>query len=539
MKAHWLKKARVVISLLFLILISMLFLDYRKMIPDGWFHVILSLQFVPSLLKFFTVWKITVFGFAVVLILTLLFGRIYCSTICPLGILQDVIAYISRKLKSKKKRRYHYARAKNMLRYAILGAILLTLILGSSYLLLLLDPYSNYGRILTYFFKPLIVALNNILSPLLSRLHIYVLYPVATHPVIAAVYIVPTIILGLVLWLSATKGRLYCNTVCPVGAFLGLLSKFSLFKIRINNVACTSCHLCEFSCKSSCIDIEHMKVDDSRCVACFDCLSSCRFGAISYAPKKFLRAKPLKAVSPILTKNVPDKKVKNDFDPGKRTFIFGSLAFFAGITGITLAKEPPKNSKPTTIPEKKEFPVSPPGSISLKHFTDHCTACALCIDACPTDVLQPAFLQYGLAGIMQPHMEYHSGYCNYDCTRCTEVCPTGAILPLKKEVKHTVQMGKAVFTKKNCVVYTDETNCGACAEHCPTKAVHMIPYKDDLVIPETTDDLCIGCGACEHACPTTPFKAIYVNGNEIHQVAKKPKEEKLKNPLNETEDFPF
>jgi len=136
-------------------------------------------------------------------------------------------------------------------------------------------------------------------------------------------------------------------------------------------------------------------------------------------------------------------------------------------------------------------------------------------------------------------MDYHTGYCNYDCVRCTEVCPTGAILPLAQEPKKTVQMGLAVFIKENCIVYTDETNCGACAEHCPTKAVHMVPYKADLVIPETTDDICIGCGACEHACPTEPFKAIYVNGKEIHDVAKKPKTEKLENPLEGSEDFPF
>ncbi|MCD6201249.1 MAG: 4Fe-4S binding protein [Bacteroidales bacterium] len=537
MNVHWLKKLRVAVSLLFLILTSLLFLDYRKMIPESWFSTVLSLQFVPSFLKFFTVLKISVFGFIVVIVMTLLFGRIYCSTICPLGILQDVTAYISRKFRSKRKGRYYYRKAKNILRYTILGITAVALVFGSTYLLLLLDPYSNFGRIMTYFVKPLLVWVNNLLSPLLARINVYYLYPVDLKPIKAAVYIVPVIILGLVLWLSVTRGRLYCNTVCPVGAFLGLLSKFSLFKFRFNTQACTGCHLCEFSCKSSCIDVVNRTVDETRCVTCFDCLTSCKLGAMNYTTRKALKTDPV--IQPVQIRKSNRKTFNGDHDPGKRVFILGSLAFLAGIAGISKAKEYPKNAKPTTIPEKKNFPVTPPGSLSIRHFTDQCTACSLCIDACPTDVLQPAFLQYGLAGIMQPTMDYHSGYCNYDCVRCTEVCPTGAILPLKKEAKQTVQMGLAHFVKENCVVYTDETNCGACAEHCPTKAVHMIPYKEDLVIPETTDDICIGCGACEHACPTTPFKAIYVDGNEIHKLAKKPKEEKLENPLEKTEDFPF
>jgi len=533
MKVHRLKIMRVAVSLLFLIVTSLLFLDFRRIIPDGWFSVLLSLQLVPSLLKFSTLLSLSVFGFVMVLLLSLLFGRIYCSTICPLGILQDVTAWISRKFKSRRNRRYRYARAHNILRYSILGVTLAALVFGSTWLLLLLDPYSNYGRIMTYFLKPVVVGVNNLMASVLEKKDIYVLYPVSIPAVKAAVYAFPSVILILILWMSASRGRLYCNTVCPVGAFLGLISKISLFRFRINQTACTSCHLCEFSCKSSCIDLKSMTVDDSRCVTCFNCLDACNFGAISFTWRKTQEKKKEPELIPVTP------AAKRDHDPTRRAFLAGTIALLAGMGGVTSAKEYPRNARPTTIPEKKEFPVTPPGSISLRHFTDHCTACSLCIDACPSDVLQPAFLQYGLSGIMQPYMDYHTGYCNYDCVRCTEVCPTGAILPLAPEPKKTVQMGLAVFVKENCIVYTDETNCGACAEHCPTKAVHMVPYKADLVIPETTDDICIGCGACEHACPTEPFKAIYVNGKEIHDVAQKPKTEKLENPLEGAEDFPF
>ncbi len=531
MKIHPLKAVRVGISLLFLFVTSLLFLDFRRIIPQEWFSTILVLQFVPSLLKFSYLLSLSVFGFVVVLVLTLLFGRVYCSTICPLGIMQDVVAWISRRFRSRKGRRYHYASPHRVWWYGILAVTVVALVAGSTWLLLLLDPYSNYGRIMTYFLKPLVVGMNNLLASVLEKQDIYVLYPVTIPAVKTAVYAIPSLVLVLTLWMSARHGRLYCNTVCPVGAFLGLISRFSLFRFSIRENACTMCRRCEFSCKSSCIDLEHMSIDATRCVACFNCLDSCGFGAITYSMRR-----PAGVKKPSFEQVKPATEGP---DLSKRAFLAGTLAFLAGMGGIVRAREYPHNAKPTTIPEKKEYPVTPPGSISIEHFTEHCTACSLCIDACPSDVLQPAFLQYGLGGLMQPTMDYHAGYCNYDCVRCTEVCPTGAILPLEVESKKTVQMGTALFVKESCVVYTDETNCGACAEHCPTKAVHMVPYKDDLVIPETTDDLCIGCGACEHACPTEPFKAIYVNGKPVHGVARKPESEKLTNPLEETDDFPF
>ena len=118
--------------------------------------------------------------------------------------------------------------------------------------------------------------------------------------------------------------------------------------------------------------------------------------------------------------------------------------------------------------------------------------------------------------MMLPKLYFDHGFCNYDCTICSEVCPTGAILPLTIEEKHATQMGKVHFVIENCIVYTDETNCGACSEHCPTQAVSMIPYKDSLTIPHTETEICVGCGGCEYVCPAIPYKAIYVEGVEKH-----------------------
>lgn len=135
-------------------------------------------------------------------------------------------------------------------------------------------------------------------------------------------------------------------------------------------------------------------------------------------------------------------------------------------------------------------------------------------------------------------MDYITSFCNYECIQCGIVCPTGAILELPLADKKLVQMGKTKFVKENCIVYTKNTACGACSEHCPTKAVNMVPYKEKLTIPEIKDKLCIGCGACEYACPTDP-KSIYVDGNPVHLVAEKPKEEKLEEKIDYKEEFPF
>jgi NAD-dependent dihydropyrimidine dehydrogenase PreA subunit len=135
-------------------------------------------------------------------------------------------------------------------------------------------------------------------------------------------------------------------------------------------------------------------------------------------------------------------------------------------------------------------------------------------------------------------MDYTTSYCNFDCVICGEVCPNGAILPVKLEKKKLTQLGQAKFIKDNCIVYTEKTDCGACSEHCPTKAVIMVPFEG-IRAPEVHDECCIGCGACEYACPVRPYKAIYVETNSVHQTAKKKEEVKIEKKVNYKEDFPF
>lgn len=523
MRLRHLKPLRVAAAVVFLGLTAFLFLDFRDVGARFIADAVLYLQFVPSLLCFLEGAALGTAGFLVVLGLTLLFGRVYCSTVCPLGTLQDAIS----RLAGKKGRRYSFTKPHTGLRYGLLALTVLLFLAGSGLLLNLLDPFSNFGRILSNLVRPLVLAVNNLAVPVVEFLGSHAVYRVQWAAIAPVSIGVALGMLLTVAWLSARHGRLYCNTLCPVGALLGLVSKFSFLRVRLDGASCIECGRCERVCKAGCIDFTAGTVDASRCVACFNCLTACRDDALHFMPKS--------------------RRVSRDTaeNPDRRKLLIGLAAGGLSMkTSPSYAALPPDfvQSRPTTIPEKRTSPVSPPGSQSIEHFSSRCTACHLCVSACPSRVLAPSFLDYGVSGMMQPQMDFQAAHCNFDCTVCSNICPSGAILPLTKESKQRTQVGVAHFVKENCVVYTDNTNCGACSEHCPTKAVHMVPYLNangrKLVIPEVNGAICVGCGGCEHACPTRPFKAIWVDGNPVHKTAEKPVVQELEQP-DTTEDFPF
>ncbi len=521
MKLSALKHIRTVFAVLVLLLFAFLFIDFRGTLGEEAFGPILYLQFVPSLLKFLIAGVAAATGFIVIILLTLLTGRTYCSFLCPLGILQDVISRVGGLIK-RRFRKYGYKKPYTFLRYSILAITAGILLLGGVYVLTILDPYSIFGRFMTYFGKPVILMINNLLASLLGKFDIYTIYRVDIKPFELAAYIVPVSFFLLIGLLAIRYGRLYCNTVCPVGTFLGLLGKVSLFRIRFDEDNCTRCGRCAMACKSSCIDFLNKRVDLSRCVNCFNCIDACKDNGMSYG---LLKMKP----------KVSEEK--DAVDTPRRNFITGSLVLLAGGSQLIRAQNTtPAPNKESTVKEDRLYAVTPPGSIGIASFTSRCTACSLCVSACPTSVIQPSVGEYGFAGIMQPRMDFKRGFCNYDCNRCTEVCPTGAIMPLMMEAKKLTQIGKAVFIKDNCIVNTEKTACGACSEHCPTKACHMVPFEGNLLIPEIRDEICIGCGACEHACPTRPYRAIFVDGNALHEAALSPVIEELEAV---PADFPF
>jgi polyferredoxin len=514
-----LRRIRILISTIIFLCFFIVFVDFKSFIPATYTNVLLYLQFVPSFLKFLDLKSIAVSGFLIVLVLTLLSGRTYCSFLCPLGIGQDLFSRIGGRFK-RRFRRYGYKKPFTFLRYSLLAITLIVAFVWGIYLITLLDPYSIFARFMTFFAKPGVVLINNFVAHFLGKFDIYTLSNIPVKGFSLLSYPIPLFFLFLVGILSLTKGRLYCNMFCPVGTFLGLLSKVSLFRINFDEKACTRCGRCSLGCKSSCIDFLKHDIDVTRCVDCFNCISTCQDKAISYGIVRF-------------------RKKEHETDENKRKVILGALLFFMGSSRVTNAQQKVvlKPKKETTVKENRTFPVCPPGGGAIADFNRDCIACSLCINACPNSVLQPALRQYGITGMLQPVMDYHKSFCTYNCIVCTQVCPTNALHPLVLEAKKLTQIGKSKFIKDNCIVKTEKTICGACAESCPTKAVHMIPYEGNLLIPEVTEEICIGCGHCEFSCPTVPYKAIFVDGNAIHTAARKPiNEETLKKaPI----DFPF
>lgn len=520
MNVSFLKKLRVFFSIFYLLAFLILFIDFTGLIPSSIYDSFLFLQLVPSFLKLKNLLLIGGLGFFVMVALNVLFGRVYCSFICPLGILQDVFSFISKKIQGLKRYKYKYQKPFLWIRYSLLFVFIAGIASGGTIVLSILDPYSIFGRITSGLLRPLIVSINNLIASLMQKVNVYSLYHVDLKPENWAVLSLTVVLLLVVLLFSLRKGRLYCNLICPVGTFLSLLSRFSVFKITIDKNTCTSCRLCERVCKAGCIDLSAQQIDFDRCVACYNCLTICPVGSIQY---KHVKVK----------QSIQDNSGTSSYNENRRRI----LSLFLLLFTIGKSKGQQKISGTATIPTKRKIAISPPGSGSIDSFNSACTACHLCVSACPTHVLQPSYTDYGLIGFMQPVMDNTAGFCNFECIKCSEVCPTGAIRLLKLEDKQLVQIGRAQFVKDNCVVVTEGTDCGACAEHCPTKAVRMVPYKNNLMIPEVTEDICIGCGACEYACPTIPYKAIYVEGNQIHVVAKKPDTTQQK--VQAEEDFPF
>jgi ferredoxin len=211
------------------------------------------------------------------------------------------------------------------------------------------------------------------------------------------------------------------------------------------------------------------------------------------------------------------KTAGTETDESRRKFFLAGLSAMVAAPGI-LANEKAKllSGQEALI---RQTPISPPGAKSAEHLLKHCSSCHLCISKCPSQVLKPAFLEYGLGGMMQPTMYFEKGFCNYDCVVCSEVCPNHALVKLTKEEKHRTQTGHVVFNQDICIVITEGTNCGACSEHCPTQAVKMIPYENGLTIPFINTDICVGCGGCEFICPVRPNRAIFVEGNSVHKEA--------------------
>lgn len=485
-----LRRVRIALAAVFFSLVTLLFLDVSGNLQKP-LHVLAHMQFVPALLA------MNLVTVAALVLLTLVFGRVYCSVICPFGVMQDIFGWLG---KRHRRNRYGYSQAGNVLRWCFLAVFTLSLLLGVPAVMTLLEPYSAYGRIAANILRPVYECGNNILAGLAAQADSYMFSASEIWIRSGVVLGVAAVTLCAIGFLAWRNGRTYCNTVCPVGTLLGFLARFSWLKPVIDTSKCNSCGLCARNCKAACIDPANHEIDYSRCVACMDCLSTCRHDAISYRH----RVSGGQQDSP---------------DKGRRSFLTATALVSA--SALMAQKKKKVDGGLAVIEDKvaphRNTPLTPPGSLSARNMARHCTACQLCVSACPNGVLRPSA---GLDSFMQPVMSYERGYCRPECTECGSVCPAGAILPVTKEDKTAIQIGHAVVVRKNCIPLTDGVECGNCARHCPAGAIMMVPLNPDdeesLSVPVVDTSYCIGCGACENLCPARPFSAIYVEGHEVH-----------------------
>lgn len=508
-----LRKIRVALAAIFWVCITALLLDFTGTL-HCWLGWMAKIQLLPAAMALNVV---VLIGLA---LLTLILGRVYCSVICPLGVMQDIISWFHSRSK-KGRYRFSWSPAKNWWRYTVFVLFVLAIILGIGSFVALLAPYSSYGRIVGSLLQPVYIWINNLLADVAARMDSYAFYHHDVWLKSLPVLLVAAITFVTLFVLAWRGGRTYCNTICPVGTLLGFLSRFSLLTIKIDKEKCNACGLCSRRCKASCINGKEHSVDSSRCVACMDCIDTCAHGAISFS----LRAPKMKKVGEE-TASGKEKETatasgkKQEIDSSRRTLL--ATGAFLGATAVINAQKKKIDGGLAVIEEKKipkrQTRIVPPGAVSLDHLASHCTGCQLCVNACPNGVLRPS---NGLATLMQPESSYERGYCRPECTRCSDVCPSGAILPIGKAEKSSTQIGHAVWIKANCVAVTDNVSCGNCARHCPSGAIQMVPLDENNpsspMVPAVNEERCIGCGACENLCPATPFSAIYVEGHERHR----------------------
>lgn len=501
-----LRKIRRTCALVVMVLITGLFLDFTGTL-HAWLGWLARIQFLPALLA------VNVGVVAVLVALTLALGRIYCSVVCPLGVFQDVVSWLSGRRK-KGRYRFSYSPEVRWLRRGVLALFVIALAAGIGSVVALLAPYSAYGRMAQNLLAPVWGWGNNLLACFAERADSYAFYErdvwLRSGPTLA-IAAATAVVLVVLSW---RNGRTYCNTVCPVGTVLGFIARFSLLRPVLDAEKCRKCSLCARGCKAACIDYRNHRIDYSRCVACMDCIDTCRHDALHLQWRWKRRERP--------EGDAPAQAAATErTGTSRRTFIMGAAL---AATSAAWAQEKKKVDGGLAAIEDKEAPkratpLTPPGSLSAENMARHCTACQLCVAACPNDVLRPST---DLMKLMQPTMSYERGYCRPECTRCGEVCPAGAIGPITRADKSATQIGHAVWVKKNCIPLTDGVECGNCARHCPAGAITMVAADasdpSSPKIPAVNTERCIGCGACENLCPARPFSAIYVEGHEMHRI---------------------
>jgi ferredoxin len=299
----------------------------------------------------------------------------------------------------------------------------------------------------------------------------------------------------VILFLNRIKPRLWCRILCPLGALLGIFSRVSILRLEKDSEKCTDCNLCTKGCQGAASPQPGQEWDNADCLLCFKCFDSCPENALSFGFKW----------SP---------KLNRGPDIGRRAVLGGlvagvSLPLFGRLDG-----QIHKVSNPRLI--------RPPGSLREQDFLELCQRCGLCMKACPTNVINPTLSEAGMAGFWTPHLIMTLGYCEYTCTLCGSVCPSGAIAEIsaKEKIGRPIRIGSAYVDRGRCLPWSGNAPCIVCEEHCPTspKAIYL---RDDVVpgpdgkrlrvkLPYVDLKRCVGCGICEYRCPVRGRPAIVV-----------------------------
>ena len=363
----------------------------------------LAVQFAPSLMRWCAAYSVGAAAtVGAILLATLLFGRFYCAVICPFGILQDVIGFLSR-------RKGVSVPDLALLRYAVAGGVFGLFACGWTTGFLLLDPYSNFGRVLG---------------------------PVSWGGMSA---------LAAIVLLAVWKKRLFCVSLCPVGTLLGLPAKVGLFRLAIGD-RCVRCGKCVKNCPAGCIDLPNRRIDNERCVRCLNCVALCPRDTVGFV--RAWRRKPL------------------DFAPARRAFLRRAAALASGLAaGAVLARTGLERLGKGL---GRRTGILPPGAGDEAHFAAKCTGCQLCTRNCPAHIIVPAS---GGDGPVQ--LDLARGSCRFDCRNCSQVCPTGAIKPLTLRDKQRLRIAEARFNPQTCIVFQNDEPCGRCAAACPTGAIRL------------------------------------------------------------------
>ena len=478
MKQKHLKYVRIAVAAVMFVLFVAVGIGVRQL------DAVLVTQFGPGLMRLTSgLFLGTLAAVVLIAAVTLLFGRVYCSVLCPLGILQDGIAFLTHRNRKKWKwSRYRFLETRPV-KYGVFLFVLVLAVAGVTLPLAALLPSSNFFTIVSNVFLRLF-GTNGATAGRFS-----------VNPPAAAFFFSLGVFL-VVAAMAAWRGRLYCNTLCPVGAVLSLLGKSPLYRIALSQSMCVSCGQCEQVCKGGAINAKMKSVLTENCVMCLNCIGACKRGGVT------IERRPVMAA----------------FSGSRRQFIGGFCGAIVGAGAYMLVRRVEK-----ALPHPPAEPAMPPGAGNAKRFHAKCVGCGVCIRECEGRVLVPSITQYGLSGFMQPVLDYSRGSCVYTCNRCSNVCPAGALLPLVLAAKQTTRIGMASVNPDACV------GCGKCAAKCPAKAIEMTVGANGRKAV-VSSEFCIGCGACRNVCPVKPEAggpAITVAGvSEQVLVAKAPEVEK-------------